>query len=76
MSARGVEFLENWIAKNVPARHPSDDPLRAYNLAARCIVESAAEGITLKEINTATDSLENLICDAMAHFAQPGVPGD
>jgi hypothetical protein len=76
MTARGVVFLDNWIANNMPALDPSDDPLRAYNLAARCIVEAAAEGITLEEINTATDGLETQILDAMAHLAEPGTPGD
>ena len=45
MTARGAEFVKSWVAKNVTALSPSDDPLRATNLAARCIAEAAAEGI-------------------------------
>ena len=76
MSGRGVDFLENWIAKNVTALNCSDDPLRASNLAARCIAEAAAEGITIEEIKPDTGSLESYIFDAMVHLAEPGTPGD
>ena len=76
MSARGANFLENWIEKNVTAAGPSDDPLRASDLAMRCIIEAAAEGITLEEIKPDSGSLESHIFDAMVHLALPGTPGD
>ena len=72
MSGRGIKFLEEWIQKNVTALDPSDDPLRASNLAARCIAEAAAEGITLEEIKPDSGSIENHIFDAMVHLAEPG----
>ena len=75
MTARGTEFVKNWVAKNVTALGPSDDPLRATNLATRCIVEAAAEGITLEEIQLKTRSLESLIFDAMVKLAEPGAQG-
>jgi hypothetical protein len=74
MTARGAEFVKKWIAKNVTALGPSDDPMRATNLATRCIVEAAAEGITLEEIQPRTRSLESLIFEAMTHIAEPGTP--
>jgi hypothetical protein len=76
MSARGIEFLENWIQKNVTAGDPPDDPLRASALAMRCIAEAAAEGITLEEIKPDTGSLESHISDAMVYLAVPGTPGN
>jgi len=76
MAARGVDFLGNWIAKNVTAGVPSDDPLRASDLAMRCIAEAAAEGITLEEIKPDTGSVESHIFDAMVQLAAPGTPGD
>lgn len=76
MSSRGVDFLENWIAKNVTALTPSDDPLRASNLAARCIAEAAAEGLTLEEIQPDSGSVESHIADAMVYLDKPGTPGD
>ena len=76
MTARGIEFLENWIEKNVTAGPPPDDPLTASVIAMRCIVEAAAEGITLEEIKPETGSLESHIHEVMAHLAEPGKPGD
>ena len=76
MTARGAEFVKNWVAKNVTALGPSDDPLRASNLAARCITEAAAEGVALEEIQPKTRSLESLIFDAMVRLAEAGTPGD
>ncbi len=74
MTARGAEFVKNWIAKNFTALNPSDDPMRATNLAMRCIDEAAAQGITLEEIQPKTRSLESLIFEAMVHRGEPGAP--
>jgi len=68
MSANSVDFLENWIGKNVTAMNASDDPLRASNLAMRCIAQAAAEGFTLEEIKPETGSVESQIADAMVRF--------
>ena len=35
MTARGVNFLENWIAKNVTAGEIPDDPLHAFRPGKR-----------------------------------------
>ena len=75
MSERGIDFLENWIQKNVTPAPLSDDPLRASNLATRCILEAAAEGITLEEIKPDTGSVESHIAEAMVHMTEPGAPG-
>ena len=76
MSARGVDFLENWIQKNVTAGAPPDDPLSASVLAMRCIAEAAAEGLTLEEIKPDSGSVESHISEAMVHVGEPGNPGD
>lgn len=76
MTARGVEFLANWIQKNVPTGVLPDDPLSASVLAMRCIEEAAAEGLTLEEIQPDSGSVESHIADAMVHPAEPGTPED
>ena len=76
MSARGANFLENWIEKNVTAGPPPDDPLTASVIAMRCIVEAAAEGITLEELKPDSGSVESHVADAMVHPAHPGTPGE
>ena len=72
MTARGAEFLKNWIKKNVPTGVLPDDPLSASVLAISCIAEAAAEGLTLEEIQPETGSVESHIADAMVHPAEPG----
>ena len=74
MTARGVDFLEKWIQKNVTAGAPPDDPLTASVLAARCIAAAAAEGLTLEEIQPDSGSVESHIAEAMVHFRRPGTP--
>ncbi len=76
MSAKGVDFLENWIQKNVTAGAPPDDPLSASVLAMRCIAEAAAEGLTLEEIKPGSGSVESHISEAMVHVGEPGNPDD
>ena len=76
MTAKGVDFLENWIQKNVTAGGPPDDPLTASNLALRCIAEAATEGITIEEMKPETGSVESHIAYAMVHLKEPGTPGD
>jgi hypothetical protein len=76
MSGRGIKFLEEWIQKNVKALDPSDDPLRASNLAAHCIAEAAAEGLTLEEIKPDSGSIESHIFDAMVDRTDLETPKD
>jgi hypothetical protein len=65
MKARGADFLEKWIQKNVTAGDPPDDPLTASVLATRCIAQAAAEGLTLEEIQPDSGSIESRIAEAM-----------
>ena len=76
MSERSIDFLENWIQKNVTAGALSDDPLRASELAMRCILEAAAKGITVEEIKPDTGSVESHIAEAMVHMGESGTPGE
>lgn len=76
MTARGLDYLENWIQKNVTAGAPPDDPLTASVLATRCIAEAAAEDLTLEEIQPDSGSVESHIADAMLGRTEPGTPGD
>ncbi len=68
MKARGADFLEKWIEKNVTAGDPPDDPLTASVLATRCIAQAAAEGLTLEEIQPDSGSIESRIAEAMVRF--------
>ena len=76
ISGRGVDFLKNWIQKNVTAGTPPSDPLSASVLAMSCIADAAAEGLTLEEIMPDTGSVESHISEAMVQLNAPGTPGD
>lgn len=76
MSARGKDFLEDWIQKNVKVGETSSDPLRASNLAMRCILDATGRSLTLEEIKPDSGSLESRIAEAMTYIAEPGPPAD
>ena len=76
MTRRGIDFLEDWVSKNVQAGAPPDDPLYASNLANRCIADAATAGLTLEEIRPDMGTLESYIADAMVPLDQPGKSGD
>ena len=76
MSSVGTEFLVNWIANNVRAGGQPEDPLLASQLARSCIIDAAAEGITLDELRPDSGSIESHIADAILHRQAPERPGD
>jgi hypothetical protein len=50
MSAEGRAFLESWIDQNVTYLDKGGDYIRALMLADRCILDAAAEGITITDL--------------------------
>jgi hypothetical protein len=50
MSGRGIDFLENWVNKNVTAADRKGGQDRATELAAQCYVDAAERGITIDDI--------------------------
>ena len=71
MTARGIEFLENWIEKNVTAEDQGE--ARAAILATQCILEAATQGIVVAHMEEGGPTVENLIMEAMIH--RLGTPG-
>ena len=65
MSGRGIDFLENWLNKNVTDadRHGSRE--RAKGLAERCVAEAAALEISLEDMEPEWGSVETIIYEAM-----------
>ena len=73
MTARGVDFLQNWIAANVPA---TENPNRALVLASQCIIEAAGQGISLEELEKTWSGVEDAIKSAIVQAGKPRMPGD
>ena len=67
MSARDVNFLENWIDGNVTEADKYGSHERAKELADQLEADAKAEGIPLDDIESRFGSLETIIYEAMHH---------
>jgi hypothetical protein len=74
MTARGVDFLDGWIASNVTSK--SNDPANAGVLAAKLLTEATVAGYTLADMELDEDTIEDYIRGIIVHVGEPGVPGD
>lgn len=67
MTAKGGDFLENWITTNIT----SDTKLNeVVKLEERCIWEAAGLGIKREEIEEGGGNLEKAVHDAMANLGE------
>ena len=73
MITKGVDFLEDWIRKNVSTVAVEID---AGNLAAKLDAGAAAAGFTLADLELDQETAETYIRDAIMHIKEPGIPGD
>lgn len=65
MTGRGIDFLENWIQQNVTEADKKGSRRRAKELAIICIIEAAANGITIDDMEPEWGSIESIIYEAM-----------
>ena len=65
MSGRGIDFLENWVNKNVTDADRRGSHKCAKELAAHCLADAAALGITVDDMEPEWGSVEEIIYDAM-----------
>ena len=72
MSARGINFLDQWIASNVPETAKAD-VVSVDGLTQKLIADAKALGIKRGEIDEEVDSLYRTIVDAIVHY-DPGLP--
>ena len=72
MSARGINFLDRWLANNVPETTKAD-VISVDELTHKLIADAKALGIKRLEIDEEVDSLYRTILDAIVHF-DPGLP--
>lgn len=75
MTASGIQFLKEWVDKNVPVlTFQGDVFIRA--LAQKLRDDAAAGGFTFVELEIQGQSVEQFIRETMGHFAEPGMIGD
>ncbi|TGV15047.1 DUF768 domain-containing protein [Mesorhizobium sp. M8A.F.Ca.ET.173.01.1.1] len=72
MSARGIDFLDQWIANNV-AETAKADVITVDELTHKLIADAKALGIKRGEIDEEVDSLYRTIIEAIMHF-DPSLP--
>jgi hypothetical protein len=72
MSTRGINFLDQWIASNVPETAKAD-VISVDELTHKLIADAKALGIKRGEIDEEVDSLYRTIVDAIVHY-DPGLP--
>ena len=66
MTARGVDFLQDWIAINITDTDRPGSRELATIFAARCRVEAASKGIGPAELEPEFVTVEMAIYEAMA----------
>lgn len=71
MSAKGVDFLQDWIGKNV-----TGDNADAGMLAAKLLAAAAVAGFTLADMELDEATVEDYIRDASTYVGESGTPGD
>ena len=60
-----IDFLENWVNKNITVADRKGSQDRATELAAQCYADAAALGITMDDMEPEWGSVEEIIFDAM-----------
>ena len=73
MTARGKDFLELWIERNVLPRAAGED--QAERLALKLTNDVAVEGLTFEELEIDGDA-QSYIRDIIVHVGEAGTPGD
>ena len=74
MTARGKDFLELWIERNVLPTSAEED--QAPRLAAKLAEDLAAEGLKLEDLEIEHDDAEAYIRFVIVHVGELGTPGD
>jgi hypothetical protein len=68
VSGRDVGFLSDWLEKNVTVPNPDASPAKARELAASCIADATALGITTDDMEPEFGSVETIIYEAMKNY--------
>ena len=75
MTARGVEYLKEWVSENAPPLTITGDVLiRA--LAQKLRDDASSAGFTIAELEIENSQVEQFIRETIVHIAEPGTPGD
>ena len=72
MSTRGINFLHQWIANNVPET-TKPDAVSISEITHKLFSDAKALGIKREEIDEEVESLYRTLFDWIVHY-EPGLP--
>ncbi|ESZ63497.1 DUF768 domain-containing protein [Mesorhizobium sp. C120A] len=73
MSARGIDFLDRWLAENLPTMVGAD-VISVGKATEKLLHDAKREGIDGPEITeSAGGSVYETILDAIVHYQSPGI---
>lgn len=75
MSARGVDFLNEWVSGKLPPMPIGDNAL-VKMLAQKLRDDASAAGFTLADLELEESQVEQFMLETLVHVAEPGTPGD
>lgn len=75
MTARGVEFLNEWVSKKLPPM-PIGDSALVKMLSQKLRDDAWAAGFTTADMEIENSHVEQFIRETLLHIAGPGTPGD
>jgi hypothetical protein len=74
MTARGIEFLNEWVGENVPHLPVTGDVLiRA--LAQKLRDDADVAGFTVADLEIENSQVEQFMRETLVHVGEPGTPG-
>jgi hypothetical protein len=68
MSGKGIDFLEDWVRRNVTEDERYGDRFAAKALADRCLADAANAGVTIDDLDPEQGSVETFIYEAMQNY--------
>ncbi len=74
MTAKGTEFLDDWIVGNVTAKDTSDE--RVTELALLCIAAATRQGISIADMQEDGPCIEEIIMDIATNLEERETPDD
>jgi hypothetical protein len=75
MTARGVNFLNEWVSGKLPPLPIGDNAL-VKMLAQKLREDVGAGGFTLADLELDESQVEQFVRETVMNFAEPGMPGD
>ena len=75
MTARGVDFLEDWVSGKLPPMPVGDTEL-VKSVVQKLRDDSAAAGFTLADLEMEEAHVEPFIRETLVDISEPGMPGD